>query len=77
MSIIVPVEGRQTQPTSSDDLLSLDGNAFVIIGAVQRTLRRAGASAEFCKAFVAEATSGEYDHLLQTSIAYLDAEPRR
>ena len=43
-----------------------DGNAFAILGLVRRELRRAGVSEDDCAAFTAEATSGDYDHLLQT-----------
>jgi len=43
-----------------------DGNAFFIIGTVQKALRRGGVPAAEVKAFVDEATSGDYDHVLQT-----------
>lgn len=73
--ITVPVEGRQTEATDSDDLVGLDGNAFAVIGNAARMLRKAGASTEYVDAFRREAMSGDYDHVLQTAIAYLDAEP--
>jgi hypothetical protein len=73
--ITVPTEGRQTTATSSEDLVGSDGNAFSIIGNVARTLRRAGASAAYVDAFRKEATSGDYDHVLLTAVAYLEAEP--
>lgn len=47
-------------------LVGEDGNAFSIIGRVQRALRTKGVSAEEIDAFRAEATSGDYDHLLRT-----------
>lgn len=52
------------------ELDGLDGNAMVVIGAVTRGLRRAGNSPEVISAFANEAMSGDYDHVLQTAIAY-------
>lgn len=52
------------------ELEGLDGNAIVIIGAVSRGLRRAGNSKDVLDAFANEAMSGDYDHVLQTAIAY-------
>ena len=51
-----------------------DGNAFAIIGAVTGALRRGGVSVEERKAFQDEATSGDYDHLLQTAMAWVVVE---
>lgn len=51
-----------------------DGNAFSILGRVQGALRRAGVSAEERAQFVAEATSDDYDHLLRTVMAWVDAD---
>lgn len=47
-------------------LLGQDGNAFMILGLCQRAARKAGLPAEEISAFMAEAQSGDYDHLLQT-----------
>jgi hypothetical protein len=55
---------------SRETLVGIDGNAFSIIGTVSRGLRRAGAPSEYVKAFQAEASSGDYDHVLQTAIRY-------
>jgi hypothetical protein len=41
-------------------------NACAILARVLHALRRAGASPEDQEAFAREATSGDYDHLLQT-----------
>lgn len=43
-----------------------DGNAFILIGRVRRALRKAGASQEEITEFSNQATSGDYDKLLQT-----------
>jgi hypothetical protein len=45
-------------------LIGQDGNAFGILGRCQRAARKAGNSAEDVETFVAEATSGDYSHLL-------------
>jgi len=46
-----------------------DGNAFAIIGAVRRELQRLGRHDEI-EAFTQEATSGDYDKVLQTVIKW-------
>lgn len=51
-------------------LTGIDGNAFAILGAVQRALRRAGHGHQVA-AFLAEATSGDYQHLLQTCLRWV------
>jgi hypothetical protein len=53
-------------PNITVELVGQDGNAFAVLGAVQRELRRAKVQPEEIAAFMAEATSGDYDHLLQT-----------
>lgn len=70
----IPIEGRPNTDISADEvLLGIDGNAFSIIGNVKRALRRNGASSEYIEAYVKEATSGDYDHLLAASVEYLEA----
>lgn len=51
-----------------------DGNAFAVLGRVQAGLRRAGATQEAIKDFVAEATAGDYDHLLRTCMKWVNVE---
>ena len=53
-------------------LTGRDGNAFAVIGACAKALRDAGNDVEVIAAFHAEATSGDYDHVLQTAMAYCD-----
>ena len=53
-------------------LVGSDGNAFAILGAVQRALRKAGASPAQVAAFMAEATQGDYDHLLRTVMDWVE-----
>jgi hypothetical protein len=49
-----------------------DGNAFAIIGRVQKALRQAGTSQEVKDKYFADATSGDYNHLLDVSITTLE-----
>lgn len=52
------------------DLVGVDGNAFMIMGFVWKELRRAGNSKEVQDRYLEQATAGDYDHLLQVSMAY-------
>jgi hypothetical protein len=54
-------------------LIGQDGNAFNILGKARRALRLAGRGDEWA-AFVAEATSGDYDHLLATVMRWFRVE---
>lgn len=47
-------------------LVGEDGNAFSILGRVILALKRAKVEASELDAFKAEATAGDYDHLLAT-----------
>jgi hypothetical protein len=47
-------------------LVGTDGNAFAVLGAAHREAKRAGWTPEQWKSVETEATSGDYDHLLQT-----------
>ena len=49
-----------------------DGNALNILGRVRRALRREGVNSEELDKFYAEATSGDYDHLLQTCMKWVE-----
>ncbi len=55
-------------------LVGEDGNAFFIIGRVCQALRDAGASVMEVNAFTEEATSGDYNHLLNTVMEWVDVE---
>jgi hypothetical protein len=52
-------------------LSGADGNAFAVLGAVSKALRRQ-ASPEAAEAFLAEATAGDYDALLATAFRYVE-----
>ena len=54
-------------------LVGEDGNAFAIIGRVRSALRRDGRE-DLIEAFTHEATAGDYDHVIQTCLRYVDIE---
>ncbi len=80
------MEGRQVNgmelpkyPDCKVQLSGTDGNAFAVIGRVQGALRRhlaysmeQGDLEDELAAFYAEATSGDYDRLLQTCMRWVD-----
>lgn len=49
-----------------------NGNAYAIIGAVAKALRRAAIPTKEITEFKTEALSGDYDHLLQTAMKWVD-----
>lgn len=51
-----------------------DGNAYSIMGAVQKAMKTAGATKEELAAYWEEATAGDYDNLLSVSMNYVDLE---
>jgi len=53
------------------ELLGQDGNAFAILGKAQRVARENNMNWEKIKE---EATSGDYDHLLQTMMRHFDVQ---
>lgn len=55
-------------------LIGEDGNAFSILGRVEEALRKAGVSHEERSLFRKEATAGDYDHLLQTVMTWVNVD---
>ena len=55
-------------------LIGEDGNALVILGRVRRAMNRAGVPAKKVAEFTGEATSGDYNHLLATVMAWVDVD---
>lgn len=53
-------------PEIKVQLSGKDGNAFNLLGIMQNALRKAKIPNEEIDAFFKDATSGDYDHLLQT-----------
>jgi hypothetical protein len=58
-------------PDVQVQLSGRDGNAFAIIGNVNRALRNAG-HGDQVDAFTAEAMDGDYNHLLATAMRWVD-----
>ena len=56
------------------ELVGQDGNAFAIMGRVTNAMRRAGVDREIIKQYQQEAMSGDYDHLLQVTMEYVEVE---
>jgi hypothetical protein len=56
-------------PEINVPMVGEDGNAFSILGRVKRIMRRAGIEDQWDQ-FYAEATSGDYDQLLRTVMAW-------
>jgi hypothetical protein len=49
-----------------------NGNAFLILSKAQRAARKSGWTPEQIDAFLTEAKSGDYDHLLQTTMKHFE-----
>jgi len=61
-------------PEVTVKLTGSDGNAFAILGKVIQAMKRAGIGEEERDAFMAEATAGNYDHLLQTVVRWVEVK---
>lgn len=56
------------------NLVGLDGNAFNLLGQFQRAARKQGWSQQEIDVVIAQATSSNYDHLLQVLIEHTDPD---
>jgi hypothetical protein len=61
-------------PDVQVQLTGEDGNAFAILARTAAALRAAGVPQEEVDEYFAEATSGDYDHLLQTTMRWVDGQ---
>lgn len=61
-------------PEISIKLVGEDGNAFAILGKCRAVMPAHGLSPEEIDAFFAEASSGDYNHLLQVCLRWFDVE---
>ena len=61
-------------PDITVKLVGNDGNVFVILGAVTKALRKNHISETEINQFIDEATSGDYDNLLQTCMKWVNVE---
>jgi hypothetical protein len=59
-------------PDITVPLTGTDGNAYAILGKVTQALRQADITQPERDAFLAEATAGNYDELLQTVMQWVD-----
>jgi hypothetical protein len=55
-------------------LVGEDGNAFAILGRVSAALKKAGVEKSERDAYFVEATAGDYDHLLRTTMAWVSTK---
>lgn len=53
-------------------LVGTDGNAFAVLGKVKTAMRKGGCTEAECSEYFNEATAGDYDHLLQTTMKYVE-----
>jgi hypothetical protein len=67
----VYMEKMQKGPAKLD-LTTVDGNAYSIMGAVRQAMRKAGYSQQAQKEYQEDSMSGDYDHLLQVAIAWVE-----
>ena len=61
-------------PNVTVELVGQDGNALAIVAAVRQAMRRGGVSQDEQDAFMKEALSGDYDHLLQTVLRWVEVD---
>ena len=61
-------------PHITVELVGRDGNAFAILGRCQRAMQRAKLDRDEIGAFMAQATSGDYDNLLRTAMCWFEVE---
>ena len=59
-------------PDVEVQLVGTGGNAFAIIGRCVKAARQADVPADEIEKFKQEAMSGDYDHLLQTTMRWFD-----
>jgi hypothetical protein len=58
----------------SDLLVGVNGNAFAVMGAVERHLLKAGADGQYVQAVLDDARSDDYEHLLMVCVAAMDGQ---
>ena len=59
-------------PDITVELTGNDGNAFAVLGNVSKALRKNEVSKQEIDDFMTEATSGDYDNLLQTCMKWVN-----
>lgn len=61
-------------PEIEVQLVGQDGNAFAIMGRVMGALKDAGVAKDEIDQYYAESTSGDYDNLLRTAMAWVSVK---
>lgn len=61
-------------PNIKVQLEGRNGNAFSILGAARKAMRENGLDDDEIKKYTDEATSGDYDHLIQTTMLWLNVD---
>ncbi len=69
---MIKAEKTIKYPEIEVQLVGTDGNAFALIGKVQNALKDSEVSKEEREEFFNEATSGDYNHLLQTCMKWVN-----
>lgn len=59
-------------PNIKVQLTGEDGNAFAIMGAVSRALKRAGVPQEEVDKYLTESKAGDYDNLLVVAMTWVE-----
>lgn len=59
-------------PDVTVQLTGEDGNAWAVLGKTARAMKRAGLPKEVVDAYIDEAMAGDYDHLLGTTMKWVD-----
>ena len=72
LSRLISMALSPRDPEVHIQLTGEDDNAFMILALVQKALREADVPPEEIKVFVDDATSGDYDKLLQTATRWVD-----
>lgn len=72
MSISNDQEIRFPKAVITADLFG--DNAFAILGAASRALRKAGATKEDIDLYRKQAMSGDYEHLMQVTLKWVNVE---
>jgi hypothetical protein len=67
----VASEATPRYPAVRVQISGQDGNALMVIGSIQAALRKAGVTSAERSAFATEATSGDYNHVLRTAMAWV------
>lgn len=66
------IDRKPIKESKEYDLVGIDGNAYSIMGYVQKAMKEQGFSQEEIKSYLDDAKSSDYNHLLQVSVQAID-----